>query len=148
MEIRQLHKDDLKSLLELYIQLDDGNKELNVENSESVWKEIEENKNIRYIGAVDNGKVVSTCYLVIIPNLTHFGRSICFIENVVTDKEYRRQGLGKRVIQKAIEIAKENNCYKAILQSGMQRTEAHKFYEKIGFDGNTKKAFNLKLEEK
>src|SRR5574344_2630642 len=110
MEIRQLHKDDLKSLLELYIQLDDGNKELNVENSESVWKEIEENKNIRYIGAVDNGKVVSTCYLVIIPNLTHFGRSICFIENVVTDKEYRRQGLGKRVIQNAIESAKENNC--------------------------------------
>ena len=145
MEIRQLHKDDLKSLLELYIQLDDGNKDLNVENSESVWKEIEENKNIRYIGAVDNGKVVSTCYLVIIPNLTHFGRSICFIENVVTDKEYRKQGLGKMVIQKAVEIAKENNCYKVILQSGMQRTEAHKFYEKIGFDGNTKKAFNYHI---
>ena len=32
-----------------------------------------------------------------------------------------------------------------ILQSGCQRKEAHKFYENLGFDGNKKKDFDLRL---
>lgn len=146
MEIRNLTKDDLASLVKLYIQLDENNANISLEKARNVWDEIEANKNIQYIGAVDNGKVVSTCYFVIIPNLTKGSRSICFIENVVTDKDYRKQGLGKKVIQKAIEVAKENNCYKVILQSGVQRTEAHTFYEHIGFSGSTKKAFEMRLD--
>lgn len=146
MEIRELTKEDLASLLQLYIQLDANNGNLSLEKSKDVWNEIDTCKNIKYIGAVENGIVVSTCYLVIIPNLTNSSRPICFIENVVTDKDHRKQGLGSKVIQKAIAVAKENNCYKVILQSGVQRTEAHKFYEKIGFNGNTKKAFNLRLD--
>lgn len=146
MEIRELDKKDLKSLLELYMQLDETNKALSFGKSETIWKEIAKNKNIKYIGAVDNGKVVSTCYCVIIPNITNFGQSICFIENVVTNEKYRRQGLAKKVVEKAIEIARRNNCYKVILQSGVKRTEAHKFYENMGFDGNSKKAFDMRIK--
>ncbi len=145
MEIRKLTEEDLPSLLELYAQLDSANAELQLEPSLKVWKEIEENKNIIYIGAVDQGKVVATCFAVIIPNLTNHNRPMCFIENVVTDQNYRKQGLGKKVIDEAIRIAKENNCYKAFLESGVQRTEAHKFYEKLGFNSDSKKAFLMKL---
>jgi GNAT superfamily N-acetyltransferase len=114
MEIRNLTKEDLASLVKLYIQLDENNANISLEKARNVWDEIEANKNIQYIGAVDNGKVVSTCYFTIIPNLTKGSRSICFIENVVTDKDYRKQGLGKKVIQKAIDVAKENNCYEIV----------------------------------
>ena len=117
MEIRELTKDDLPSLLELYIQLDESNKNLTIENSEIVWEEIEATPNIKYFGAVDNKKVVSTCYCIIIPNLTSGNRPICFLENVVTDKDYRKQGLAKKVIDKAVEFARSRNCYKVILQS-------------------------------
>ena len=65
---------------------------------------------------------------------------------MVTDIEYRKQGLGQKVIEKAIEIAKENKCYKVILQSGIKRSNAHSFYEKLGFAGGTKKAFDMRLE--
>ena len=41
MEIRELTKDDLPSLLELYIQLDESNKNLTVKDSEAVWQQIE-----------------------------------------------------------------------------------------------------------
>lgn len=146
MEIRELTKDDLPSLLELYIQLDESNKNLTVENSETVWKEIEATPNIKYFGAVDNKKVVSTCYCVIIPNLTSGNRPICFLENVVTDKDYRKQGLAKKVIDKAVEFARSRNCYKVILQSGIARKEAHQFYENLGFNGNSKKAFDMRLK--
>lgn len=108
MEIRELTKDDISSLLELYVQLDEANRELSLEKSAEVWTdEIEGNKNIHYFGAIDDGKVVSSCYCVIIPNLTNFNRPICFVENVVTDKKYRKQGLAGKVIKMAVETAKK-----------------------------------------
>ena len=111
---------------------------------EILIKQIQQNPNIKYFGAVENGKVVSTCYCVIIPNLTNFCQKICFVENVVTDKNYRNQGIGKKVIDKAIETAKKNNCYKVILLSGIARKEAHQFYENLGFSSETKKAFDMR----
>ena len=147
MEIRELTVEDLDSLIKLYIQLDEKNKDISLQKSIDIWKaEIENNKNIKYFGAVDNGQVVSSCYCLIIPNLTNFGQPICFIENVVTDLNYRKQGLAKKVIEKALDVARANNCYKAILQSGIARTEAHKFYEKLGFNGSSKQAFDLRLK--
>ena len=146
MEFRRLTSDDLPSLLELYNQLDEDNDKSSFEESEKVWREIESNPNIQYFGAVDNGKVVSTCYAVYIPNLTRGNRGICFIENVVTDKDHRSKGLASKVIDMAVSFAKERNCYKAILHSGISRTEAHKFYENRGFNGSSKKAFDMRFE--
>ena len=147
-EIRELNEGDLESLVKLYEQLDGSNAGFSVEDARGIWKnEIEENPNIKYFGAVENGKVVSTCFCVIIPNLTRLGGAICFVENVVTDKEFRKQGLGKKVMDKAIEFAREKNCYKVILESGAWRTEAHQFYRNLGFDDTAKKSFLLKLKE-
>ena len=113
-----------------------------METSREVWcNEIAPNKNIKYFGAVDNGKVVSTLYCMIIPNLTCLGRAICFVENVVTDKDYRKQGLASKLLDKAVDFAHERNCYKMMLESGIKRKEAHQFYANYGFDGEAKKAF-------
>ena len=146
MEFRTLTRADLTSLLELYRQLDEDDEQSTPEQNERLWEEIESNPNIQYFGAVDNGKVVSTCYAVYIPNLTRGNRGICFIENVVTDKAYRKLGLASKVIDMAVEFAKERHCYKAILQSGISRTGAHQFYEKKGFNGTSKKAFDMRLD--
>lgn len=145
MEFRRLTGADLTSLLELYRQLDADDDQSTPEQSEKVWMQIENDPNIQYFGAIENGKVVSTCYAVYIPNLTRGNRGICFIENVVTDKEYRKRGLASKVIDMAVEFAKEHHCYKAILQSGITRTEAHQFYENKGFSGSSKKAFDMRL---
>ena len=146
MEFRRLTGADLTSLLELYRQLDADDDQSTPEQSEKVWMQIENDPNIQYFGAIDNGKVVSSCYAVYIPNLTRGNRGICFIENVVTDKEYRKRGLASKVIDMAVEFAKEHHCYKAILQSGITRTEAHQFYENKGFSGSSKKAFDMRFE--
>lgn len=145
MEFRELTRQDLQSLLELYKQLQPDDDFSSIEDSKTVWQEIENNPDIHYFGAVDNGKVVSSCFAVYIPNLTRNNRGICFIENVVTDKDYRNQGLASKVIDLALSYAKEKGCYKAILQSSKSRTEAHRFYENKGFDGDSKKAFDMRL---
>ena len=66
-------------------------------------------------------------------------------KNVVTDREYRNLGLASKVIDMAIEFAKDHHCYKVILQSSIARTEAHQFYKSKGFNGESKKAFDMRL---
>jgi GNAT superfamily N-acetyltransferase len=145
IEYSILTESEIASLLELYKQLHSPN-EITTDEiaSKNVWKEIKK-YNIKYYIAKDNGKIIGSCYICIIHNLTRGGRSIGFIENVITDKEYRRRGIGKRLVEKAVEYAKEQNCYKVILQSGSKRTDAHKFYESTGFDGEAKKAFEIRF---
>lgn len=152
MEIRELNEGDLESLIKLYEQLDGHNSGFAVENAKTIWKnEIEDNPNIKYFGAVEDTaegpKVVSTCFCAIIPNLTRLGGAICFVENVVTDKDFRKQGLGKKVMEKAIEFGRQKNCYKVILESGAWREEAHQFYRNLGFDDTAKKSFLMKLKD-
>ena len=148
MELRELNENDLESLIKLYEQLDGTNGDFTTEDARKIWKaEIEGNKKIKYFGAVEKRKVISTCYCLIIPNLTRLGSSIAFVENVVTDSEYRGQGLGRKVMEMAIEFVCENNCYKVILQSASFRKEAHQFYKNLGFDGESKKAFIMKLKD-
>ena len=148
MEIRELNEGDLGSLIKLYEQLDGSNGDFGLENARQLWKnEIEGNRNIKYFGAVEGGKVISTCFCLIIPNLTRIGSSACFVENVVTDKEHRGQGLGRKIMERAIAFARERDCYKVILESASFRKEAHQFYKNLGFDGDAKKAFIMKLKE-
>ncbi len=139
-----LAENDLFSLLELYKQLDSKNKNITEIIEKNIWENIE-NQNIKYFIAKDDGEIIASCYICIIPNLTRGGKSIGFIENVITDIKYRGKGIGKNIIENAIKYAKEQNCYKVLLQSGKERTDAHKFYESLGFDGESKKAFELRF---
>ena len=143
VEFGILTDDELLQLLELYKQLNSSDfiDEITARNIRGNIK----NQNIKYFIAKENGKIISSCYISVIPNLTRGGKSIGFIENVITDVAYRRKGIGKTVIKNAIKYAKEQNCYKVILQSGNKRGEAHSFYEKTGFDSTSKKAFEIRF---
>jgi GNAT superfamily N-acetyltransferase len=65
---------------------------------------------------------------------------------VVTDSRHRRKGIGRTVLNMAIGYAAQENCYKVVLQSSIKRKDAHAFYERIGFDGNSKKAFEIRFK--
>jgi GNAT superfamily N-acetyltransferase len=137
-------REDLVNILELYKQLNPSNNDFSIENANKIWDKIE-NGNIKYFIAKDNGEIIASCYIIIVPNLTFNGKSIGYIENVITGEKYRRRGIGKKIMEMAINYAKEENCYKVVLQSGIKRTMAHKFYETIGFNGESKKAFELRF---
>jgi len=145
MEIREITENDLNALMELYIQLSPTNIGLSDEKKQIIWSEIQQNKNITYLGVFEDNQLISSCFVAIIPNLTNQGKSIGYIENVITDVNHRRKGVGKKLMQKAIEIAQENNCCKIFLESGISRVEAHKFYKSMGFDDTNKKAFNIRF---
>ena len=138
-----LKESELSSLLELYKQLnpDDVIDEV---AAKSIWQDITRN-DIKYFIAKDGDKVIASCYICIIPNLTRGGKSIGFIENVITAVNYRRKGIGKTVVENAIKHARESNCYKVLGQSSNKRADIHPFYKSLGFDSESKKAFELRF---
>ena len=145
MEYRIAQKKDLPGILALYKQLNPEEEIIDLEKAYSIWDATEKSNATRYFIAADSTRIVSTCNITLVPNLTRNGKSFAVVENVITDNDYRKQGIGKKVIENAIQYAKENNCYKVMLLSSAQRTESHKFYESIGFNGNSKKGFEIRF---
>jgi len=138
-------KEHLPMILELYKQLIPEEIPIDIDMADKIWENIE-NNGIKYFIAIENGMIISSCYLATIPNLTRNGKSNGFIENVITDEKYRKKGISKKIIEMAIEYGKQNNCYKIILQSSYKRKENHIFYEKCGFDGDSKRAFEIRFK--
>lgn len=144
IEIRQLTDHDLPALLRLYAQLhpdDNTADEFEVMNA---WRRIQENELIKTLGLFENQKLVSSCVLNIIPNLTRGARPYALIENVVTHRDLRRRGFGKTVIERAIEIARSYGCYKVMLMTSSKDEAVHSFYESCAFNRD-KTAYNMYL---
>ena len=56
------------------------------------------------------------------------------IENLYVEARHRNQGLGSKLLQKIIAEGKKRKCYKLIGTSKSDNTEAHRFYERAGFE--------------
>lgn len=67
-----------------------------------------------------------------------------YVDDLVVDEYHRRQGIGTALMQHAENSAKEINCDFVRLASGINKQEAHRFYEAIGYK-KTSYAFALKL---
>lgn len=139
--IREIHQDDLQGLLQLYMQLHDNPMpELTQELSE-LWQSILEDKNHHIVVAEEGGRIVASCVCVIIPNLTRGQRPYAFVENVITDKAYRKRGLATACLNYAKELAEKENCYKMMLLTGSKEESTLRFYEQAGYNRKDKTAF-------
>ena len=144
IKIRTAASADIPQILELYSELHPHDEAIDLNTATATFEQATCN-DIVYFVADDGGRVVGTCYIAIIPNITKQCSAIGFIENVVTAADCRRCGIGRKLMNAAVEYAKTHGCYKAMLSSGNSRTDAHKFYESIGFDGNSKRAFQIRF---
>ncbi|WP_407838267.1 GNAT family N-acetyltransferase [Streptomyces sp. DSM 116496] len=83
--------------------------------------------------AVRAGRVVGTLQLTIVPGLSRKGSTRSIIEGVRVHADERGSGLGTRFIEWAIEQSRAENCSLVQLTSDVTRTDAHRFYERLGF---------------
>ena len=56
-----------------------------------------------------------------------------YIPELIVLEKFQNQGIGKLLIDSCEKLAKEKNCFRIRLESGMQRENAHEFYKKLGF---------------
>lgn len=83
-----------------------------------------------------DGEVVGTLQLTIIPGLSRKGSTRSLIEGVRVHASERGNGLGARMIEWAIEESRRQGCALVQLTSDATRTDAHRFYERLGFTGS------------
>lgn len=139
--IREIEEKDLESLFKLYTQLHDNPLPKPTKNLLDLWSRILNDQNHHIIIAEEDGEIVSSCVIVIIPNLTHNQRPYALIENVITDKNYRNKGYAKACLNYAKDIAMKENCYKLMLLTGSKEESTRSFYEKSGYNCKDKTGF-------
>jgi ribosomal protein S18 acetylase RimI-like enzyme len=80
-----------------------------------------------------DGALIGCLQLTIIPGLSRRGMKRGLIEAVRVGAAYRGLGVGERLVRHAIEISRVAGCGLVELTSDNARTDAHRFYERLGF---------------
>ncbi|TDQ27514.1 GNAT family N-acetyltransferase [Tenacibaculum caenipelagi] len=139
--IRNAEIKDSESITELSNQL--GYEAVNAEIQNRLKKILEHPDNCIYV-ATQNKKVVGWIHGFYSMRV----ESDFFVEigGLVVSDNFRKNGIGKKLVDKVIEWADLKNCRKVRVRCNVIRTESHKFYEKIGFEINKEqKIFNKQL---
>ena len=89
-------------------------------NTEYVWEE--------------NGEVVGCLQLTIIPGIGQQGLWRAQIEGVRVASSRRGSGVGHKMMHAVMAIARERGCDQMQLTTNKVRTDAHRFYEALGFE--------------
>lgn len=139
--IREITDADFDGLMTLYMQLHGNPFPERNDRVMSVWQKILADKDHHIIVAEEDGRIVSSCVCVIIPNLTRGQRPYAFIENVITDEAYRHRGLAAACLDFARDIARREGCYKMMLLTGSKEQSTLDFYTRAGYNKNDKTAF-------
>lgn len=121
-----------------YVQYFTLLKQLSIINPEKTTKEeyiifledIYKNPRHKIIVAKLGSTIIGTISILIEPKFIHDRSYVAHIEDVVVDDRYRKLGVGKMLISKAIEISKSYKCYKIILDCNKVCIN---FYKNCGF---------------
>jgi GNAT superfamily N-acetyltransferase len=141
LHVRHARRDDLDALLALYAQLNPDDVAAPGERLAAIFEAILASEHFAVVVGTRDERVVATCYLNIIPNLTRGGVPYAVIENVVVEAALRGSGLGRQVMRFALADAWRRGCYKALLQTGSRDPRVHRFYEACGFSAGDKTGY-------
>ncbi|WP_369170626.1 N-acetyltransferase family protein [Streptomyces sp. R28] len=89
--------------------------------------------NQHLVVAAREGRVVGTLQLTVIPGLSRRGATRSIIESVRIHADERGSGLGTQLIEWAVAESRRQNCQLVQLTSDNTRTDAHRFYKRLGF---------------
>ena len=144
--VREIYENELGQLLELYLHLHEDSVPDFDEHLKNTWETIVNDPNHHIIVKIVEGRIVSSCVCVVIPNLTRKIRPYAFVENVVTHGDFRGKGYASQCLNFAKEIAKQENCYKMMLLTGSKEESTLNFYSRAGYNSSDKTAFIMWLD--
>ena len=100
------------------------------------FEEIEADKNNELIVVESGDGIVGTLQITFTPSISFMGGRRATVESVRVDKKYRGRSIGKELMVWAIRRARQENCFAIQLTTNADRTDAHRFYERLGFEGS------------
>ena len=105
-------------------------------------QEIVSDKKIAFMVAKDGEKIIGMASLYIMSKLS---KDVAHVEDVVIDGGYRGQGLGEKIMQALINVARERGVKTLTLTSRPERVAGNKLYQKLGFQQKITNVYRLKL---
>ncbi|MGW5233279.1 N-acetyltransferase family protein [Streptomyces nodosus] len=139
LEIRRATADDLPAIVAMLAEDPLGAQRESPEDLTpylSALERLNGDPNQHLVVAVREGRLVGTLQLTIIPGLSRKGATRSLIEAVRVHADERGSGLGTRLIEWAVDESRRQNCQLVQLTSDATRTDAHRFYERLGFEAS------------
>lgn len=142
MMIRAAIRSDLGAILRLLRELGDSTDTQGAQvrmSSAAVraWTRMENDPDRTVLVAEERGQIIGTLDLVVVANLTHDAQPWAIVDNLVVDPEARGMGIGRALMEDAVDRATRAGCYKAELLSHDSGGGARTFYHALGFDNST-----------
>jgi glucosamine-phosphate N-acetyltransferase len=136
MEVRKINTQDF-SIIYLLEQFKKDSLNISQKQFEKFISQLDKHHNIFVI---EEQQKIICCGSIFIENkLLHNLGKVGHIEDVITDSQYRGQGLGKKIIESLVNYGRQQGCYKVILNCTNNNIL---FYEKCGF---TRKEHQMSL---
>jgi GNAT superfamily N-acetyltransferase len=138
--IRLATDEDIPRILDLYHELTIHLSHVEMRRSappdycRQVFAEICADPRHELLVAEDQGEIVGTVVLLIVPNLSHSATPWALVENIVVGEKYRRRGFGRLLLEYVVSRAREKGCHRIELCSDKRREEAHQLYQSVGFE--------------
>jgi len=132
MQIREMSLKELDSIYELLVQLRPS---LSFKEFDDLVYDMR-HMEYKMLGMLQRGELVTFAGVAVQTNFYH--KRHLFVFDFVTDEKYRGKGYGIEMLEYLESYAKTAMCEKIVLSSGLQREDAHRFYERNGFE---KKSF-------
>ncbi|WP_316345323.1 GNAT family N-acetyltransferase [Clostridium sp.] len=130
IEIREFCTNDILGICKL-INLELGYK-VSIEDLKNRIMQMQEESNYNIFIALQNNQVVGFIGIQISLAFEISGKIMRIIALSISEK-YQKQGIGRKLMQAAEEYGKMKQVTAVVLNSGLSREGAHKFYEKQGF---------------
>jgi GNAT superfamily N-acetyltransferase len=136
MEIRRAEADDVPAIVAMLADdpLGASRERPGDPAYAAAFKDIDADPRQMLVVAVHEAEVVGTLQLTFIPGLSRLGSTRALIEAVRVRSDQRGGGLGKQLIQWAVDAAKEHGAALVQLTTDASRKDAHRFYERLGFE--------------
>ncbi|SFN61371.1 N-acetylglutamate synthase, GNAT family [Bradyrhizobium sp. Ghvi] len=97
------------------------------------FERVERDSNLTLVVAESEGRVVGCLQLAVLAGISSQGGIRGLLEDVRVASDCRSRGIGERLVQWAVAEAKSRGCNLVELLTHQTRTDAQRFYKRLGF---------------
>jgi ribosomal protein S18 acetylase RimI-like enzyme len=137
MALREARRDDVRQIVEMLIDDDLGKSREDLNDLSPYLKGFDaiaaDALNTQYVWE-ENGELLGCLQLTVIPGIGQRGLLRAQVEGVRVKGTRRGSGVGARMMQAVMAIARERGCDIMQLTTNKARKDAQRFYEQLGFE--------------
>ncbi len=133
--IRKATEQDIPAILRLYqdAQIDGNDAGFTVEEATAHFASLSRYPYFHVFVALRDGYIAGTYELVVLDNMAKKGKKSGIVEDVAVGPDHQGKGIGRAMMQHALEECRLAGCYKMTLSSNLKREGAHRFYDSLDF---------------